>query len=207
MEHGNRGATMSAGIAIEGRKFSLAIADQESAAPKRIALMLSEGLTYRAVVRSAALQKSLVASFAESDLAAVVPPDGGFVGNLKVWENLVLPAAYHGQPRLEELDARAGSIFRRIGGDGRGGAEVCAQPPGRLSNLELRCAAFVRAMLVEPEIMVYDSLFEGLTRAEVEQVLAFDRVFHLYFPFRTSIWVDLELPMLPEVAARETFLI
>jgi hypothetical protein len=62
-------------------------------------------------------------------------------------------------------------------------------------------------MLVEPEIMVYDSLFEGLTRAEVEQVLAFDRVFHLYFPFRTSIWVDLELPMLPEVAARETFLI
>ena len=198
---------MSAGIAIEGRKFSLAIADQESAAPKRIALMLSEGLTYRAVVRSAALQKSLVASFAESDLAAVVPPDGGFVGNLKVWENLVLPAAYHGQPRLEELDARAGSIFRRIGGDGRGGAEVCAQPPGRLSNLELRCAAFVRAMLVEPEIMVYDSLFEGLTRAEVEQVLAFDRVFHLYFPFRTSIWVDLELPMLPEVAARETFLI
>jgi len=198
---------MSAGIAIEGRKFSLAIADMEGAAPKRIALMLSEGLTYRAVVRSAALQKSLVASFAESDLAAVVPPDGGFVGNLKVWENLVLPAAYHGQPRLEELDARAGSIFRRIGGDGRSGAELCAQPPGRLSHLELRCAAFVRAMLVEPEIMVYDSLFEGLTRAEVEQVLAFDRVFHLYFPFRTSIWVDLELPMLPEVAARETFLI
>lgn len=198
---------MSAGIAIEGRKFSLAIADMEGAALKRIALMLSEGRTYRAVVRSAALQKSLVASFAESDLAAVVPPDGGFVGNLKVWENLVLPAAYHGQPQLEELDARAGSIFRRIGGDGRSGAELCAQPPGRLSHLELRRAAFVRAMLVEPEIMVYDSLFEGLTRAEVEQVLAFDRVFHLYFPFRTSIWVDLELPMLPEVAARETFLI
>lgn len=197
---------MSADIAIEGRKFSLAIADMEGAAPKRIALMLSEGLTYRAVVRSAALQKSLVASFAESDLAAVVPPDGGFVGNLKVWENLVLPAAYHGHPRLEELDARAGSIFRRIGGDGRSGVELCAQPPGQLSHLELRCAAFVRAMLVEPEIMVYDSLFEGLTRAEVEQVLAFDRVFHLYFPFRTSIWVDLELPMLPEVAARETFL-
>jgi ABC-type transporter Mla maintaining outer membrane lipid asymmetry ATPase subunit MlaF len=198
---------MSAGNAIEGRKFSLAIADMEGAAPKRIALMLSEGLTYRAVVRSAALQKSLVASFAESDLAAVVPPDGGFVGNLKVWENLVLPAAYHGQPRLEELDARAGAIFRRIGGDGRSGAELCAQPPVGLSHLELRCAAFVRAMLVEPEIMVYDSLFEGLTRPEVEQVLAFDRVFHLYFPFRTSIWVDLELPMLPEVAARETFLI
>jgi len=197
---------MSAGINIEGREFSLAIADREGAAPKRIALMLSEGLTYRAVVRSAALQESLVASFAESDLAAVVPPDGGFVGNLKVWENLVLPSAYHGQPNVEELDARAGSIFRRIG-CGRSGAELCAQLPGRLSHLELRCAAFVRAMLVEPEIMVYDSLFEGLTRAEVEQVLAFDRVFHLYFPFRTSIWVDLELPMLPEVAARETFLI
>ena len=198
---------MSVDITIEGREFSLALADQESAVPKRIALTLSEGFTYRAVVRSASLQESLVASFAESDLAAVVPPDGGFVGNLKVWENLVLPAAYHGQPNLAELDARAGSIFRRIGGDGRNGADLCAQLPGGLSHLEFRCAAFVRAMLVEPEIMVYDSLFEGLTRAEVEQVLEFDRVFHLYFPFRTSIWVDLELPTLPEVAARETFLI
>lgn len=196
---------MSAGITIEGRKFSLALADKESSVPKRIALTLSEGLTYRAVVRSASLQKSLVASLAESELAAVVPPDGGFVGNLKVWENLVLPAAYHGQLNLEELDARAGSIFRCLGGDEWSGADLCAQLPVGLSHLELRRAAFVRAMLVEPEIMVYDSLFEGLTRAEVEQVLEFDRVFHLYFPFRTSIWVDLELPMLPEVAAQETF--
>ncbi len=197
---------MSADITIEGREFSLAFPDKVSGAPKRIALTLSEGFTYRAVVRSASLQENLVASFAESELVAVVPPDGGFVGNLKVGENLVLPAAYHGEPNLEEMDARAGSIFRRLGGDGRSGAELCARPPVGLSHLELRRAAFVRAMLAEPEIMVYDSLFEGLTRAEIEQVLAFDRVFHLYFPFRTSIWVDLELPTLPEVAARETFL-
>lgn len=198
---------MSARISIEGREFSLALPDQESGAPKRIALTLSEGFTYRAVVRSPSLQESVVASFAESELAAVVPPDGGFIGNLKVWENLVLPAAYHGQPNLEELDLRAGSIFRRLGGRGRSAAQLCAQLPVGLSHLELRRAAFVRAMLAEPEIMVYDSLFQGLTRAEVEQVLEFDRVFHLYFPFRTSIWVDLELPMLPEVAVRETFLI
>ncbi len=198
---------MNADITIEGREFSLALADKESGAPKRIALTLSEGFTYRAVVRSASQKRRLVASFAESELAAVVPPEGGFVGNLKVWENLVLPAAYHGEPNLEELDARAGSIFRHLRGYKRSGADLCAQLPVGLSHIELRRAAFVRAMLVEPEIMVYDSLFEGLRSFEVEQVLEFDRVFHLYFPFRTSVWVDLELPVLPDVAARETFLI
>ena len=198
---------MSADITIEGREFSLSLPDKMGGEPKRIALTLSEGFTYRAVVRSASQQRRLVASFAESELAAVVPPEGGFVGNLKVWENLVLPAAYHGEPNLEELDARAGSIFRRLRGYKRSGADLCAQHSVGLSHIELRCAAFVRAMLVEPEIMVYDSLFEGMRSLEVEQVVEFDRVFHLYFPFRTSIWVDLELPTLPEIAVRETFLI
>ena len=198
---------MSADITIEGREFSLSLPDKMGGEPKRIALTLSEGFTYRAVVRSASQQRRLVASFAESELAAVVPPEGGFVGNLKVWENLVLPAASPGEPNLEELDARAGSIFRRLRGYKRSGADLCAQHPVGLSHIELRCAAFVRAMLVEPEIMVYDSLFEGMRSLEVEQVVEFDRVFHLYFPFRTSIWVDLELPTLPEIAVRETFLI
>lgn len=196
---------MSADIATDGREFSVAIAGEAGAARRRIVLTLGAGLTYRAVVGTPALHARLLASFAQSGLAAAVPSDGGFVGNLKVWENLVLPAAYHGRPQLAELDARADSIFRRIATDGRSWADLCAQLPERLSRLELRSAAFVRAMLVEPEIMVYESLFEGLTRAEVGCVLAFDRVFHLYFPFRTSIWVDRELPMLPEVAARETF--
>ncbi|HMK13479.1 MAG TPA: hypothetical protein VK460_00490 [Burkholderiales bacterium] len=198
---------MSTGITIEGREFSLAFPAKEGGEPKRIALTLSEGFTYRAVVRSASQQRRLVASFAESELAAVVPPEGGFVGNLRVWENLVLPASYHVEQDIEQLDIRAGSIFRRLKGYRRSGQELCAQQPMELSHIELRCAAFVRAMLVEPEIMVYDSLFKGLRSFEVDQVLEFDRVFHLYFPFRTSIWVDLELPTLPEIAVRETFLI
>ena len=198
---------MSAEITAERREFSLEFSDEETGVPKRIALTLSQGFTYRAVVRSASQQQNIVARFAESELAAVVSPQGGFVGNIKVWENLVLPASYHGHQDIEQLDSRAGSIFRRLKGSRRSGAEFCAQFPVGLSDIELRFAGFVRAMLVEPEIMVYDSLFKGLTRSEVEQVLEFDRVFHLFFPFRTSIWVDLELPMLPEIEARETFLI
>ena len=198
---------MSADITIEGREFSLMFPDKAGGAPKRIALTLSEGFTYRAVVRSASQQQNIVASFAESELAAVVPPESGFVGNLKVWENLVLPASYHGEPDIEQLDIRAASIFRRLHGYKRSGADLCAQQPVGLSHIEHRCAAFVRAMLVEPEIMVYDSLFEGMRSLEVEQVLEFDHVFHLFFPFRTSIWVDLELPNLPDIAVRETFLI
>ena len=70
--------------------------------------------------------------------------------------------------------------------------------PDRLSEFERRLAAFVRAMLAEPEIMVYDGLFDGLTRVEIEKAMGFDRLFRL----RPTTHRDLRQNAIAKLVAR-----
>jgi predicted ABC-type transport system involved in lysophospholipase L1 biosynthesis ATPase subunit len=172
---------------------------------RRLDLALNAGQRYRAIVSRPALKAELVRKLGEAAPVAIVAARGGLVGNLKLWENLVLPIAYRGEARLDELEARAESLFRELGVLRGRFAELCALLPDRLSEFERRLAAFVRAMLAEPEIMVYDGLFDGLTRAETEKAAGFDRLFRLHFPFRTAIYVDAEDPMLPALSAYPAF--
>jgi predicted ABC-type transport system involved in lysophospholipase L1 biosynthesis ATPase subunit len=172
---------------------------------RRLDLALNTGQRYRAIVPSPALKAQLVRKLGETAPVAIVAARGGLIGNLKVWENLVLPIAYRGEVHLDELEARAEKLFRELGVLRGRFAELCALLPDRLSEFERRLAAFVRAMLAEPEIMVYDSLFDGLTRAEIEKATRFDRLFRLHFPFRTAIYVDAEDPMLPALSAYPAF--
>jgi predicted ABC-type transport system involved in lysophospholipase L1 biosynthesis ATPase subunit len=172
---------------------------------RRFDLALNTGQRYRAIVPRPALKAQLIHRLGEAAPTAIVAARGGLVGNLKVWENLVLPIAYRGEARLEELEARAEALFRELGVLRERFAELCALLPDRLSEFERRLAAFVRAMLAEPQIMIYDGLFDGLPRAEIEKAAGFDRLFKLRFPFRTAIYVDAEDPMLPALSAYPTF--
>jgi hypothetical protein len=38
--------------------------------------------------------------------------------------------------------------------------------------------------------MVYDGLFDGLARLEVQKAVRFDALYRLHFPFRTALYVD-----------------
>jgi predicted ABC-type transport system involved in lysophospholipase L1 biosynthesis ATPase subunit len=172
---------------------------------RRLELVLNTGQRYRAIVTRPALKAQLVRKLGEAAPIAIVAARGGLVGNLKIWENLVLPIEYRGATRLEELEARAEGLFAELGVLGERFAELCALLPERLSEFERRLTAFVRAMLAEPEIMVYDGLFDGLTRVEIEKAARFDRLFQLHFPFRTALYVDAEDPMLPALSAYPTF--
>ena len=180
------------------------VLDEESGS-RRLDLALNAGQRYRAIVPRPALKAQLLRKLREAAPVAIVAARGGLIGNLKVWENLVLPIAYCGEARLDELEARAEGLFRELGVLRERFAELCALLPDRLSEFERRLAAFVRAMLAEPEIMVYDGLFDGLTRAEIESATRFDQLFRLHFPFRTAIYVDAEDPMLPALGAYATF--
>ena len=172
---------------------------------RRLDLTLNAGHRYRAIVPRPALKAQLVRKLGEAAPVAIVAARGGLVGNLKVWENLVLPIAYRGDARLDELEARAEKLFGELGVLRSRFAELCALLPDRLSEFERRLAAFVRAMLAEPEITVYDGLFDGLTRAEIDKATRFDRLFRLHFPFRTAIYVDAEDPMLPALGGYPVF--
>lgn len=171
----------------------------------RIELELNSGRIYHAIVGSAVARETLIERLVDTALAAIVPADGGFIGNLKVWENLVLPAAYHAGAQNRELEERATRLFAEFGIAGAGFETLCTALPDHLGRFERRLSAFVRAMLTEPRIMVYDSLFDGLSREETGKVLAFDRIFHAQFPLGTSLHVSADLPTLPELGAHRIF--
>jgi phospholipid/cholesterol/gamma-HCH transport system ATP-binding protein len=182
-----------------GQQLVVALASQQ------LEFELNRGRTYQVITSDPQVHRTLVAQLNDTGLAAVVPPDGGLIGNLKVWENLVLPRAYHGRPRYAELESRAERVYGEFGIVGSAFKTICAGLPDRLDRFERRLTAFARAILAEPEIMVYDSLFEGLTKTDVETLLGFDRVFHMYFPFRTSVYVTPDAAKLPEVGAHRTY--
>jgi predicted ABC-type transport system involved in lysophospholipase L1 biosynthesis ATPase subunit len=156
----------------------------------QLGLELDRGLSYRIAVPDAA-REAIVARLVETAGAAVVSPGGDLIGNLKVWENLALPVAWRGI-RDRALEARAQGLLAELGFEGDRLSALCGAMPEALSPFELRAIAFTRAMLVAPEVIVFDRLFEGLARNDRERATRFERLFHLAFPFRTSVFVDSE---------------
>jgi ABC-type transporter Mla maintaining outer membrane lipid asymmetry ATPase subunit MlaF len=187
------------------QRVTLDIAEGMAGEVCRIELELNSGRVYHAIAHSAAAREAVIERLVDTGLAAIVPGDGGLIGNLKVWENLVLPAAYHGTPQYRELEERAARLFAESGVSGERFEQLCMMLPDHLSRFERRLCAFVRAMLTEPRIMVYDSLFDGLSREDTAKVLAFDRAFHGRFPLGTSLHLTADLPTLPDLGAHRSF--
>lgn len=187
------------------RRVALDISAGMDAQVRRVELELDSGHVYLAIIGSTAVREALIERLVDTGLAAIVPADGGLIGNLKAWENLVLPAAYHGGAQNRELEERATHLFAELGISGADFEKLCTTLPDRLNRFERRLCAFVRAMLTEPLIMVYDSLFDGLTREETGKVLTFDRSFHGRFPLGTSLHLTADLPTLPDLGAHRTF--
>ena len=188
-----------------GRRLTLDIPDPGKAARHHMEMELDCGHVYHAMVGSARVRESVIERLVELPIAAVVPADGGLIGNLRVWENLVLPVAYHGSPRYDELERHAAEILAAFGVSGERFEALCTAHPDHLDRFERRLFAFVRAMLTKPRLMVYDSLFDGLTREETGKVLAFDQAYHNRFPRGTSLHLTADLPGLPGVGAHRTF--
>lgn len=179
----------------------------------RLELALDQGRRYRAIVEQPGLKAQLVRELALAAPVGVVSDEGGFIGNLKVWENLVLPLAYAGgsafqsagNGALEALESRSEALFRELGVLRARFAEICALLPERLSGFERRLVSFVRAMLMEPGIMVYDGLFDGLSRSESERAAGFDRIFRRHFPSRTALYIEAEEGRGPVAETDATF--
>ena len=188
-----------------GQRLTLELPEDMAGKVRRIELELNSGHVYHAIAGTTSLRRAVIERLVDTELAAIVQADGGLIGNLKVWENLVLPAAYHGGAQNRELEERATRLFAEFGISGAGFERLCTTLPDHLNRFERRLCAFVRAMLTEPQIMVYDSLFDGLTREETGKVLCFDRSFHGRFPLGTSLHLTADLPTLPDLDAHRTF--
>jgi ABC-type transporter Mla maintaining outer membrane lipid asymmetry ATPase subunit MlaF len=114
-------------------------------------------------------------------------PIVGLMTNLNAWENISLPAAYHGTTPLDDVAALAHEVIGAFGGD----AEVLlSRLPDELGVLERKIAAFVRLLVSAPELMIFDALEEGLSHSECKRVARFEAVYRAYQPAGTVLYVD-----------------
>ena len=118
-----------------------------------------------------------------------VSPVVGLINNLNAWENISLPAAYHGSPPLERVAQIAQEVLQRFGADPQA---FLARLPDDLDSLERKIAAFVRLLVAAPELAVFDALDEGLSREESVRVSGFEAEYRARQPAGTLLYVDIK---------------
>lgn len=165
-------------------------------------IVLDRGFTYRLVCHFEAQRTTLMNTLGELSGFTIVSQSGGLLNHLTLKENLRLPNSYHGSSDSDdELERNITELLLQCGL----GIEVKAldawlsDSPSRIGRLERRLVGYARGLLSNPETLVFENLFEGLTRLEVERVQGWRRLFHRHLPFRTLLFVDLDFHGLPEL--------
>lgn len=163
-------------------------------------MMLDRGATYRVVCHDASQKNSLLETLEQRDGVTIVSQNGGLLNHLSMRENLCLPSIYRGKSESEaKLEQDTTDMLRHCGLEMAPNAltDWLNVSPSTLGKLERRLAGFVRALLSYPEILVFEGVFEGLTRLEAARALEWREIFHSYYPFRTVLFIDLDFQGLP----------
>jgi phospholipid/cholesterol/gamma-HCH transport system ATP-binding protein len=126
---------------------------------------------------------------------------GGFVSNLKVWENILLPLQYHGNPRPAEQEEEVADLLARLGLEADRLPRFLQSLPGNLGTRDRRFISLVRAMLQEPELMVYVDVCEGLDGETAGRVLDLARWYHGRREGRASLFISDSEPSLSGIPA------
>lgn len=127
---------------------------------------------------------------------AVAAEDGGMLQMLDGWKNIVLPLYYDSPAAAASAELRAELILQALG---EGAAAFRGRPVAALSLYEQRLAGFVKAMLVEPQLLVLDGLHERLGSAEQRQVSAWIDLFRRRYPLRRVLYVGLTVLRDPDL--------
>ena len=125
---------------------------------------------------------------------AIAFEDGGLLQSLDAWSNTLLPVAYHQSGETHAAERRAQGILASVG---RRPEDFKGRPGSSLTLYERRLAGFIRAKLVEPELLVLDRLFEELGSEERRGIAACIDLFGLRYPLRRMLYVgfaDVNLP-------------
>jgi len=127
----------------------------------------------------------------------MVPESGGLISNLKAWENLILPSWYHGTRPPADAEGEVLALFREAGFSEEQVQTLMRKRPDELTKYEKRLVAMIRAILMDPDVLIYDSLLTGLDREAAGRLLKLAQEFHHKKPGRVSVY------LCPEDAAAE----
>lgn len=133
------------------------------------------------------IEADALARLSDFPMTVRVGHDGGLLSHLSVWKNLTLPLEYRALD-MRHAAENAALLFALCGEDEANLPRLLGSYPDALSLYERRLAGFVRALLLEPEVLVLDDVFDGLAAAEREKALRWVQVFRLRFPFRVLLY-------------------
>jgi len=119
----------------------------------------------------------------------IVREGGGLVSNLRAFENILLPVSYHERLGEDEVLARVQGCFERLGLSGDALASCLDSLPGLLPEHWRRIVGLVRALVMEPRLMLYDAVLDGLPVGLARGVAELTASFHDGRPGRTSLFV------------------
>jgi phospholipid/cholesterol/gamma-HCH transport system ATP-binding protein len=118
----------------------------------------------------------------------VLTPAVGLISNLNVWENISLPAAYHGAPPIAQVAETACGALEALGTDPE---RLLPRLPEQLGAFEKKLVEFVRLLAAQPALALFDALGEGLTGEECARAARFEAEYRARQPTGTLIHVFL----------------
>lgn len=176
---------------LKPQELAIDLPADQAGDSSHLVFKLNSGRTYQVLSSSRSKKISLLHRLASLANIALIASEGGLISNLTVQENILLPVQYRSIMSDDSALQNAIAILMRFKLSQNEVFQMLQLPPANLSLFERRLVSFARAMVVEPEILVCDTIFEGLTDDEVAIVSRFNVFFHLHFPFRTVIFLEL----------------
>lgn len=167
---------------------------------------LDRGYRYSVVVHSEEDKARFLELFLRPPETAIISPDGGLLNNIRIDENLLLPLSYRGL-LTESTEQLIVELFGVCGWNQAMTHDLLTKLPGQLSTYQKRLVGFVRSALVNPRVMVYDSIWGDMPKAEIEQVQRFDDFFRRYSPAYTAVYLDYDTNLNTQLNATKTFVL
>jgi len=116
-----------------------------------------------------------------------VPAHGGLMSNLNAWENISLPVAYHAPHKLSGALAEVHALLDELGGVDD---TLLGKLPEHMTLYERRLAAYLRALLESPELLVTENLAAGLGPTKRRRTGRFAGVYRARCPGGTFVQFD-----------------
>jgi ABC-type transporter Mla maintaining outer membrane lipid asymmetry ATPase subunit MlaF len=116
-----------------------------------------------------------------------VPANGGLMSSLNAWENISLPVAYHAPENLPAALRAVRALLQELGGVGD---ELLGKLPEHMTLYERRLAAYIRALLEDPDLLVVESLAAGLGPTKRARAARFAEIYRARRPGGTFVQFD-----------------
>ena len=114
----------------------------------------------------------------------IVDISGGLIANLKLWENITLPICYRQGSVSEQAEQQALALLGNFGYRGN-----LLALPGHLSVFERRMAAFIRAAIATPRLMLYAGCFDNLTNDQRRLLFDQAQLLHRSIPGVAALYL------------------